>query len=218
MQRALLVSCLVAAAGLVAGGAPAHPSLAGTWTLDRAHSQLPADITFGLQELGLGANTGDSGAGGGGGRGGRGGGGRGVSGLSVAPVRESEDDAKRREQLIAELRQPPATLTISQTGTAVTIAAPDGAPRTFRPGSREDIQQLKDVPVSTTARWTADALEITYAVEQSRTLRYVYSRAGDTLVVEATPLDHGKGETVKRVYTRAPGPRPAGRDAGAGLP
>ena len=65
------------------------------------------------------------------------------------------------------------------------------------------------MPVATRTKWTGGKLEVTYAVEKDRVLRYEYSRADDRapLVVTASPRDHGKGDVITRVYTQGRGSR-----------
>lgn len=197
----VVAAAAMAAGPLARGAAPPRPPLAGVWTLDREHSVFPPDIGFDLPAALLGPA---GGAQGGGGR--RGGGGGGVP----APIiTESQDDVKRVRQLLAELKDPPVTLTITETDALITISASNGSTRAFHPTGKEDIQQLKDVPVATRTRWTGGKLEVTYAVEKDRVLRYEYSRTDEhaPLVVAASPRDHGKGDVITRVYTAARGAR-----------
>src|SRR5438067_2534603 len=79
--------------------------LAGRWTLNRALSQFPPDVGFGLEPLSADADTAASSARGRGGSSGRGLG-------ALASPGESEDDARRLKQLTAEVRTPSTHLTI----------------------------------------------------------------------------------------------------------
>src|SRR5438874_1312171 len=73
--------------------------LAGRWTLNRELSELPRELGFGTDWLSPGASGTDS-TSAGGGRGRRGSGGGAPSPFSARG--ESEDDAKRLQQLTAE--------------------------------------------------------------------------------------------------------------------
>jgi hypothetical protein len=191
------------AAGLAARGyAPARPSLAGVWTLDREHSAFPADIGFDVPAALLKPLTSTQG-------GGRGRGGGGGGAVPSPIVTESQDDAQRVHQLLAELKDPPVTLTITDTDALVTLSASNGSTRAFHTNGKEDIQQLKDVPVATRAKWVGNKLEVTYAVEKDRVVRYEYSRADDRapLVVAASARDHNKGDVITRVYTQGRSPK-----------
>jgi hypothetical protein len=142
---------------------------------------------------------------------------------------ESEDDAHRLQLLTDEVREPAAHMTIVDTPAAVSITYEHGPARTFDPDGRPAILQLNGgVPVGVTARRDGDRLEIVYDVERGRKLRYVFTRVDNPrqLVVEAQFLDHGKGDTIRRVYrpmTAAeileadapPPPRPAQQTAPA---
>jgi hypothetical protein len=65
------------------------------------------------------------------------------------------DDARRVQQLTAEVRSPSARLTIVQTPNAVTLTDDRGQSRTFHPdgkGDKEEVLQLDGVPVGVTAK------------------------------------------------------------------
>src|SRR5207249_1772838 len=83
--------------------AQTKPTLAGRWMLNRELSQLPREVGFGADLVGGSESSPGGARSGGGGRGSRGGGSRG-GGASGAPTirRESEDDARRLQQLTAE--------------------------------------------------------------------------------------------------------------------
>jgi hypothetical protein len=178
-------------------------SLAGQWMLNRALSQFPREVGFGADMFsgpGSGSDTGDR----------SGGGGTGLP-AAFASFRESPDDAKRREQLIEEVRTPSPYLTIAQTEAAATITDARGRSRTFHLDGREESQALDQVPVATTAKWDGTRLEVRYKVEQNRELRYTYSRTVDPprLVVQVQFVERGGHDTVTRVYEPSKGPEPA---------
>src|SRR5207237_245566 len=130
--------------------------------------------------------------------------GGGSSGIFTAP-RESEDDAKRLQQLTAEVRKPSAFLTIVETPTAVTITDDRGQSRTFHPNGKEDVLQLDGVPVGVTAKREAGGLVVLYNVEQGRSLRYTYSRTAlpRQLAVDVQFIERGGGDKVRRIYEPA---------------
>lgn len=197
---AALSACLLGFAP--AGAQEASPtgliSLTGGWRLDRQHSQFPSEIGFGVDWL---AGASESGSASGGGR-------RGSGGIAPNPfgaLPESEDDAARVEMFTAEVRQPSAHVTIADTPSAVTITDDHGRTRTIDPDGREQTLSFGGVPVPVTAKREAGRLEILYDVEDKREVRYVYSRVASPpeLIVDTQFLDHGKGQTIRRVYQPA---------------
>src|SRR5439155_11028507 len=118
---------------------------------------------------------------------------------------ESEDDAKRVQQLTAEVRNPPPHLTIVDTPTAVTITNDRAQSRTFHPNGHKELLQLDGVPVGVTAKREAGRLVVLYSVEQGRELRYTYSRAAGPpqLEVDVQFIERGGGDTVRRIYVPA---------------
>jgi ribosomal protein S11 len=199
---------------------------AGRWTLNRELSQFPREIGFDVDWVSAGGSGQDSTASGGRGRRGSGGGGAGA----LTARRESEDDAKRVQQLTAEVRNPSAHLTVVETPTAVTITDDRGQSRTFHPTGKEEVLQLDAVPVAVTAKREAGRLVVLYRVEQGRELRYTYSRVASPpqLVVDVQFIERGGGGEVRRIFepasateTLAPAPAapsPATTKPGAGLP
>ena len=119
MTRRSMAAMVVAAIVFGAPGrgtlaAADRPSLAGRWTLNRDLSQFPREVGFGM-DLVSGAGSGSDSRGGSAGGGGRGRTGGGAELPAFVSVRESEDDAKRTEQLVDEVRNPSPHLTIVQT-------------------------------------------------------------------------------------------------------
>src|SRR5205085_5067241 len=72
---------------------------------------------------------------------------------------------------------------------------------------REDVLQLDGVPVAAVTKWEAGHLVILYKVEEGRELRYTFSAADpEQLVVDVKFIEHGDGDSVRRVYgPAAPG-------------
>ena len=173
----------------------------GRWTLNRALSDLPREIGFGADWMVPARSGGDSTPSGGRSRRGSGSGTTGA----FTPRGESEDDAKRVQQLTAEVRTPSAHLTIAEAPSAVTITDDRGQSRTFHPNAKEDVLQLDGVPVGVTAKREAGRLVVLYSVEQGRSLRYTYSRAASPsqLIVDVQFIERGGGDKVRRIYEPA---------------
>lgn len=184
--------------------------LNGVWTLNRSLSQAPAEIGFNtawIPSAGGGGGDRSTGSGGGGGRGGRGsgrggGGGRQPAG-PFATSYQSYDDARRVQLLTAEARNPAVRLMIVDTPDAVTITNELGQSRVLHPSDKEESIEIQGVPFRvTTKRRDGGALVVVYHVEQGRDVRYTYSRSmtPPQLVVELQFLEHGAGDTARRVY------------------
>ena len=171
------------------------PNLAGKWTLNRAMSQWPREVGFDV-DFSVPPTEGQEGAASGS---------RGRRTPSRLMRPESEDEARRVRLLTDEVRVPPASVTVTQTATDVTMADDHGHSRTFHPNGKEEVIDLGGVPTVAISRWEGAQLVVLYEVEQGRQLRYAFSRlAGpDRLAVVAQFIDHGKGDQVTRVYLPA---------------
>jgi hypothetical protein len=176
--------------------ADATTRLAGRWTIDKDHSEFPADIGFDVQVDAAAEGT-ASGASAGRGRGRSGGA---ASSLSIA--REGEQTLKILGDVTEEAEHPWPVLIIGVADGVVTMTDGGAETRRFHPGKKDDEQRLADGGITTHTKWDKDALVIDYEVEKDRSVRYTYSRASDTapLLVEVSFRDHGHGDTVKRMY------------------
>jgi hypothetical protein len=213
--RARAMACIVCgtAAFTVHGGAQGRPDLSGVWTLNRALSEFPSEVGFDPNwGDGASGNTqGGTARSGGGGRGGggRGGGGRG-GGAGGGSLRlpaaashfQSEEDVKKMRELVQEVKEPPAQITISRTSATVSIADPRGRARLFGTNGKEEIIQLDAGPIGAVAKWDGAELLIRYRVDKDQDLVYRYGRVpGDErLRVRVQFSDHGRGEVITRVY------------------
>jgi hypothetical protein len=123
----------------------------------------------------------------------------------VTPRFESEEDSRKIKQLVNEVENPPATLTITQTDADVTIADARGASRTYHTNGKEQTIQLEAGPIGVVSRWEATQLVIRYVVEKNRELRYTFSRAAGSRQLRATAqfAERGRGEIITRVYDLA---------------
>src|SRR5947209_7848803 len=123
------------------GSAQNGSDLSGQWTLNRELSEFPREIGFGADWLAPARSAADPPSTGGG-RGHRGSSGGGGSGpFSTRP--ESADDAKRVQQLTAEVRSPSVHLSIADTPAAVTITDDRARSRTFHPTGIKEVRQLE---------------------------------------------------------------------------
>jgi len=204
--RALAVAVVLAAMG-GAMDTPAFqgPSLAGRWSLNRAQSQFPREVGFGMDVVPPG--TGDRAGGEEGGVAGS------MRGNNPRPV--SEEQARNEQQLVAEVKAPPAFLSITQTESVVTITDERGRTLTLHPDGREEFQRLDAAPVATVTRWDGPRLVVRYKVQADRELRYTLSRASEVapLIVQVQFVERGGRDVVTRTYDAAkpgdPIPTPA---------
>ena len=145
----------------------------------------------------------------GGGR--RGGGGGGTSFRLPAPANhyQSAEDAKNLQQLVSEVKNPPARLTISQTETAFIVTDSSDDRRVFHPSGKDEAIPLQAAPVIASTKWDGDALLVRYRVDKDQELRYWFSKEAtpggpDRLLVRIQLADHNRGETIKRIYDAVP--------------
>jgi hypothetical protein len=199
MMRMSAAAVLVAAwVGAVYGqGKPAAPApgeLEGTWKLNRELSQFPRDLGFGMDVIGGGRTTITD-------PGGRGGG-QSVSPGLAANRPASREEAENSRQLVDEVRNPPAQLTVAVNAGTIVVTNDRGRVRTYYPDGREAFTTLDAAPVATVSRWEAGRLIIRYKVEPGREVRYTVSRKASPpqLVVQADLLERGGRDSVIRVY------------------
>jgi hypothetical protein len=177
-------------------------NLTGRWVLNRNESQIDKEIGFTPVWLAAGSRSAERGAGAeGGGRGRRGSSG-GQQGRFPVP-RETEEDARRVQQLSAEARTPSPHLTILDSRGTVTITDADDVSRTLHTDGNDDSLQINGVPVTAVTVRDGGHLVVRYNVEQGRELRYTYIRetAGPKLTVDIQFVEGGRvADTVRRVY------------------
>jgi hypothetical protein len=121
----------------IAGSADPPSCIAGTWTIDRPHSEFPTDIGFDIPVAGVVDPTRSTTAGRG--RGGRTGGSD--SGLGVA--HETEQTLKITADVTDEAAHPWSTLAITVSDADVAVGDGAAVTRHFRPG-KSDEQRLVD--------------------------------------------------------------------------
>ena len=178
-------------------------NLTGRWVLNRDQSQVDKQVGFNPSWFAAGTRSAEreSGGGGGGGRGRRGSGG-GQQGRYTVP-RETEEDARRMQQLSAEAKVPSAHLTILDSRGTVTITDADDVSRTLHTDGKDDDLQIHGLPITAVTVRESGHVVVRYTVEQGRELRYTYSReaAGPKLTVDIQFVEDGRvTDTVRRVY------------------
>jgi hypothetical protein len=197
-----LVLALAAGAALPAPAQAQPPSpLAGIWTLNRALSEFPTEIGFNPAWMRASLTDEPSGQSG---RGGGRGGGSGRQGSAPPfPTRpESYDEARAVQLLTAEVRTPPARLTIVDTMSAVTMTNELGQSRTLHPDGRQESIELQGVTIAVTSKRDGDHLVVVYRAGQGREVRYTYAHSADPsrLTVDVQFLERGTGDKARRVY------------------
>ena len=172
-------------------------NLTGRWILNRNQSQVDKEIGFTPAWLAAGTRSAERGDGGGrrGSRGGQQGG--------YAVPRESEEDAKRMEQLSAEARIPSRHLTILDSRGTITITDADNVARTLHTDGKDDSLQIHGLPVTAVTVRESGHVVVRYKVKQGRELRYTYTRESGrpTLTIDIQFVEDGRiADTVRRVY------------------
>src|SRR5262252_8122462 len=173
----LACAAALAAAVFLCDPAVAQDSspIAGVWSLDRASSEMPAELGFDANWLPP-AGSGQT-AGSGGRSGGRRSGGGGRTNAPFAIPRESYEDARRVQLLTADARNPPARLIVVDTPATVTITTELGQSLTLHPNGREETIEIQQLPVFVATRRDGDRLVVDYRVDQNREVRYTYSHS-----------------------------------------
>jgi hypothetical protein len=203
LSAVLAAACMLGLLAPASARSQESGNLTGRWILNRNQSQVDKEIGFNPVWLGAGTRSAErqSGGGEGGGRGRRGSGGGQQGGFAVP--RESEEDAKRVQQLSAEARMPSPHLTIIDSRGTVTITDADDVSRTLHTDGKDDYLQIHGLPITAVTVRDSGHLLVRYKVEQGRELRYTYARetAGPKLTVDIQFVEGGRvADTVRRVY------------------
>jgi hypothetical protein len=199
-----VVLAAIAALALLWQSPPAAQStssLTGKWALNRALSQFPSELGFDANFRSMAVDEQEAAE--------RGRGRRPTPRAFQRP--ESADEGARKQQLTDEVREPAATLTITDTADAVTVADDHEHSRTFHPNGREELIQLGGVGVVTITRRDAAQLVVLYEVADGRQIQYAYSRLDDParLLVETSFIDRGNVQKVTRLYEPAKAAAPS---------
>jgi len=133
---------------------------------------------------------------------------------------QSADDAKRVQLLTDEVRNPPARLTIAESGDAIAITSDKGETRTFHPGRGREVLHVGELGIAVTARWEEDRLIVVYDAEEGHQLRYTYSPTNDPrhVRIDTQFVERGGGDSVVRIYDPATATEPTPADARGASP
>lgn len=117
--------------------------------------------------------------------------------------RESEQDARRMQQLSAEARTPSPHLTIIDSRDTVTITDADDVSRALHTDGKDEYLQIRGLPITAVTIRERGRVVVRYTVQQGRELRYTYTRdpAGRKLTVDIEFVEGGRvADSVRRVY------------------
>jgi hypothetical protein len=212
---AVAVGLLLSAVAIGRGqpGPTGKPNFSGVWTLNRELSDVPVDPGTAVSASRPNDDQDDRGAGSS----------RGTPGRSNSRGRSDRfgddgfrgerygrrgaPDARRAiEDLIADLRMPSPSLTISHGEPALIVTDAKDRTRVFQTTGRRDPHQVGPATVVSTTKWEGDRVVTAYDLGGARTIRVVYSLLPATrqLVEQIT---FATGETTRRVYDSARSPR-----------
>jgi hypothetical protein len=191
---ALIVVILpfVAAPGHAQLGSANTPDLSGVWKLNRAQSDIPEHVGFGIPRRGGSsgrAGSVDSGnlAGGGGGQ------------------FDEPKDAKV-DEFTNEAQNPSPVLTIKQTESDVTLIDFQGRIRTLHATGQKQTQQLSSSTVESATRWDGPRLVTEYDLGSGRKVTYTYLlEQPKRLLVLVKFESRGAAPIVREVYDGALG-------------
>jgi len=207
-----LLPALVCAA-TVGTAAQSGPDLSGTWLLDTYLSDSPAQAAAVIR-LGVGQGGGNRIFGGDepeGGRSGRGGGGYGRRGPQRQPQGGQEkppslEEQNRLDELTKGVRYPATTLTISQSGDAISLGEGQEKRTLTASGKREKIS-IGQNEVNTTTRWEGPLLVSEADFGKGIRMITTYGLAPTKQLVVKVRFERGLGETgpfeIKYVYDRS---------------
>ncbi len=198
----LAAACVLGLFAPAAARSQESGNLTGRWVLNRNQSQVDKQVGFNPTWLATGTRSAERESGGEGGGRGRREPGAGQPGRFPVP-RESEEDARRLEQLSAEARTPSSHLTIIDSRGTVTITDADNVSRTLHTDGQDDNLQINGVEITAVTIRNSGHVIVRYRVEQGRELRYTYTReaGGPKLTVDIQFVEGGRvADTVQRVY------------------
>ena len=197
----LAFACILVSLVPASARSQSATNLTGRWVLNRSQSQIDKEVGFNPAGLSEAIRDAEREAGGQSGGRGRPESGGGQPGRMAG--RESEEDAKRLQQLSAEVRTPAPHLTIVDSGGMVTITDADDVSRTLHTDGKDDYLQVRGLPITAVTLRDSGHLVVRYKVEQGRELRYSYTREGGSpkLTVDVQFLeDRRVVDSVRRVY------------------
>jgi hypothetical protein len=188
---------------------PSRDALMGTWVLDEESSSMPHGGGTPGDAGGPGAPGGRP-PGGAPGMGGPGGGrsGPGRGGPGGEGSRPSPEEMKRIRDLMRELMEAPARLTMALDGEAVAFVDEDGRVRKYVANGRAEKHQLTAGTVQTKTRWDGPSLVIEmearegFKVKRTFALEPGTGRLAVTTVMEGSRAPQDR-PPLKAVYDRA---------------
>ena len=198
LAAVLAAACMLGLLAPASARCQESGNLTGRWVLNRDQSQVDKEIGFIPAWLAAGTRSAERESGG---RGRRGSGGGQQGGYGVP--RESEEDAKRVQQLSAEARIPSPHLTIIDSRGTVTVTDADDVSRTLHTDGNDDYLQIHGLPITAVTVRESGHVVVRYKVEPGRELRYTYTRetAGPKLTVDIQFVEGGRAaDAVRRVY------------------
>jgi hypothetical protein len=203
LAAVLAAACMLGLLAPASARSQESGNLTGRWVLNRDQSQVDKEVGFNPVWLAASTRSAERVSRGGesGGGGHRGSGGSQQGGF--AAPRESEEDAKRAQQLSAEARMPSPHLTIIDSRGTVTITDANDVSRTLHTDGNDDSLQINGLSITAVTVRDSGHVVVRYKVEQGRELRYTYTReaAGPKLIVEIQFVEDGRvADTVRRVY------------------
>src|SRR4029079_18920481 len=193
----LAVGCILVLLAPAPARGQATNNLTGRWGLNRSQRRRAKEVVFDPAALTAAIRGAERDSGEGGRRGRQGSGG----GPPDRFARESEEDARRVQQLTAEARTPSPHLTIVDSGGMVTITDADDVSRNLHTDGKDDYLQIRGLPVTAVTLRDSGHPVVRYKVGQGRELRYSYTRETAKLTVEIQFVeDRRVVDAVRRVY------------------
>jgi hypothetical protein len=205
-----------------APAAEARPDFSGAWTYNADLSDSPDRVGFGSTDSGSGSSGGGAGGyGGGGGGGGYGGGGMGRGGfggmgrgggmrgggMGGGQSQLSPEDRAKMLEVVAEVRNPSPSLTMTQNKDTLAITDAQGVTRTYRTNGKKDKQKFDAGTVDSKTTWDGSRLVTEYDLAGGRKVTYTYSLVSPTrqLLIEQSLQGGRSGSSatpgvIKRVY------------------
>jgi hypothetical protein len=194
--------CALGPIGLAADGPPqgARPVLSGAWSMNKSLGTAPGSVGMPDDDgdmPGPGRRGGGGPGGGGMGRGGFPAGGGG--GMRGRPDDRRREDMAARRELMQELMELPARVTIAQDGDKVTFIEPDGVVRSYLANDKVEKHQLQNGTIETKSRWEADALVMELKPSGGMTITRRYAVRGDPRQLEVTTTVDRGPKDAKRI-------------------
>lgn len=187
--------------------AAADVRLNGVWDVNKDLSTKPAaPPNQGGRDGDQGGDRSGGGPGGGGGRGGRGGGMRGGGGGGRSGG--SPEDMRKARDLMQELGQAPARLTIVSRRESVSITDPEGVIRKFVSSGKKDSVAINGSTIEVKSKWDGEVFSQEFNAGSAKFIRTIETSIdGHQMVITVTPKGDGGGiagpSFMRFVYDRS---------------